>query len=407
MLYQFFPPDDVVSAILFGDLAADLSRRGWDVEAHPCNRSHNGKSERFSSREIRNGVDVRRIWRPNFSQASSLGRVLNAVWMLAAWSLFGCMPWIKADVLVVGTDPILGVLSTIAWKICKPRTRIVYWCFDLYPDAAVAGGLVSSGGVLDRMLRRLAGRAYRCCDWLVDVGPCMRDRLRTYGSSASTQTIVPWALSEPAAAVPTHVEQRARLFGDTPLALLYSGNLGRAHSFDEVLELARYLRKERGTVAFATSPASQGDLRAALNPNDGNVVLAEPVPLEMLADRLSAADVHIVTLRQEWTGTVVPSKFFGALAIGRPVLFCGSSNSSLARWIRKHRVGWVLEPGHAAEIAGELLRLAKDHQELMSLFTHCHAVYREHFSRRTALDQWHTLLEQATAAGDPFHKAGD
>ena len=58
--------------------------------------------------------------------------------------------------------------------------------------------------------------------------------------------------------------------------------------------------------------------------------------------RLSAADIHVVTLRDEWTGTVVPSKFFGALAVGRPVLFAGSPKSAVARWIVKHRVGWVL-----------------------------------------------------------------
>ena len=407
VLYQFFPPDDVVSSILFGDLASDLSRNDWDVKAYPCNRSHRGIPERFSPREIWSGVRVRRIWRPNFSQAGSLGRVFNAVWMLVAWSLLGCMPWIKANVVVVGTDPILGVLSTIVWKIFKPKTRIVYWCFDLYPEAAVAGNLIRSGGFLDRILRYLAGRAYRCCDWMVDIGPCMRERLRTYGSSASTQTIVPWALSEPAEVVPTHLEQRTRLFGNTPLALLYSGNLGRAHSYDEVFELARHLGKRYGTVAFAINPASQSELRAAMDAHDDNIVLAEPAPLEMLADRLSAADVHIVTLRKEWTGMVVPSKFFGALAIGRPVLFCGSSNSSLARWIREHRVGWVLEPGHSAEIAEELVLLISDHRELKAMFTHCHAVYQKHFSRQAALGQWHSLLERTVARKVSPEKIGE
>src|SRR5206468_3956240 len=101
-----------------------------------------------------------------------------------------------------------------------------------------------------------------------------------------------------------------------------------------------------------------------------------------------AAEVHLVSLRPEWTGVVVPSKFFGSLAAGRPVIFAGSGDSAIAGWIREHGVGWVLNRENAAAVAEDLRRLAADPARLAALQRRCHAVYQEHFSWRTIMDGW-------------------
>ena len=72
-------------------------------------------------------------------------------------------------------------------------------------------------------------------------------------------------------------------------------------------------------------------------------------PEAELEKRLTACDLHLVSLRPEWTGTVVPSKFFGALAAGRGVVFAGSPESAIARWIDEHQVGWVSDAGNGRD----------------------------------------------------------
>jgi hypothetical protein len=89
---------------------------------------------------------------------------------------------------------------------------------------------------------------------------------------------------------------------------------------------------------------------------------------------------------------VVPSKFFGALATGRGVLFAGSERSAIARWVREFRVGWVLTPETRSAVAAELKRLAADPTELLAMRIRCHAVYREHFSKQHLLDRWDSEL---------------
>src|SRR5689334_19786832 len=85
VLYHYFYPDDVVSARHFGEFCAGLVERGWDVEAMPCNRGCRDETLAYQAQEHWEGVDIRRVWRPRFRQASSLGRVLNAAWMIVAW----------------------------------------------------------------------------------------------------------------------------------------------------------------------------------------------------------------------------------------------------------------------------------------------------------------------------------
>ena len=315
LLYHYFHPDDVVSARLFSELAEGLVARGWDVTAVPCNRGCRDESLTYPAAESWNGVRVRRAWRPALPQATNRGRLLNAAWMLAAWAKAAVtLPRRQREVMVVGTDPVLGVLAALPWSAVRRHTRIAHWCHDLYPEAPIADGMVRESSAVVRLLRRVLAAAYRRCRLVADLGPCMRARLAAYGSPARAVTLTPWALVEPPAPVEADPTTRRELFGDARLGLLYSGNFGRAHSYAEFLELARAVRGEPIRFCFAGRGNRADELRKAVTAEDTNVTFAGFAPESELEKRLGAGDLHLVSLRPEWTGTVVPSKFFGALA---------------------------------------------------------------------------------------------
>jgi colanic acid biosynthesis glycosyl transferase WcaI len=386
VLYHYFHPDDVVSALHFSDLAEGLSERGWDVTALPSNRGCRDEAATFPRRSAWRGVDIRRVWRPRWRQASTLGRLGNLAWMLAAWSLAAFR--YKPDILIVGTDPVLGLLAAIPWKLVRPRTRIVHWCFDLYPDAAIADGMFPPGSLPARAARWLMRHAYARCDLIVDIGQCMRARIRQYAPGARFVTLTPWALTEPAQPPTPDPAERREMFGAARLGLLYSGNLGRAHGYERTLSLARRLRDAGAAFAFSVRGNAEAALREAVKGSGGNVQLYGFVAQDRLEARLSAADIHVVTLRDEWTGTVVPSKFFGALAVGRPVLFEGSPDSAVAQWIKQFQVGWLLTAESEEAVAAELSELSRTLAGLQNLFQRCHQTYADHFSKQSVLDAW-------------------
>jgi glycosyltransferase involved in cell wall biosynthesis len=389
VFYHYLHPDDVVSSVLFSELCAELVRRGWDVEARPGNRSWREEARHLVSKEQWCGVDIRRVWRPAFSQTKTLGRFSNAIWMIFRWSLAALTE--RPDFIIVGTDPILSVTVAGVWRVLRPRTRIAHWCFDLYPEAAVADGILRPGGWFTTLLKPILAHAYRSCDLLGDIGPCMSQRIRARGSKGRQVTLTPWALAEPALPLPINKPERVKIFANSPLALIYSGSFGRAHSSALILQLARRLDPYGARVAFSVR-GNRADLlrrEAAAVPNITFVPFTAQENLEV---RLSAADIHVVSLREEWTGTVVPSKFFAALAVGRPVLFTGSQESSIAHWIREHKVGWVLTESTMDVTTNELLRYCRDPHRLPQLFEHCHAVYQRHFSKRSVVDLWDAEL---------------
>jgi hypothetical protein len=74
---------------------------------------------------------------------------------------------------------------------------------------------------------------------------------------------------------------------------------------------------------------------------------------------LASARVHLITMSPGWEGIVVPSKLYGCIRTGRPVLFVGPENADTAREIRAHDWGKVLPPGASGEeVAGAILELA-------------------------------------------------
>ena len=399
ILYQFFHPDDVVSARIFSEFCTDLRGRGWDVTAWPCNRACHDAEECYPLAEDWEGVAIRRIWRPAFRQTSGLGRTVNAAWMLVAW----CLTLLRdrrdrPDILVIGTDPVFGILIAPVVRKLLPDVRIVHWCFDLYPEYAIAEGMFRADSRLIRALKRVLPAAYASCDLVADLGSCMRSRLAGYGHTCRKTTLTPWALAEPPDVEHPDPETRRELFGANALGLLYSGNFGRPHSYVDLLVLARRLRGSGIDFCFGVRGSRAEELRQAVQPEDTNVSFAGFAPEEALAKRLAAADIHLVSLRQEYTGLAVPSKFFGALASGRPVIFSGSNDSALARWIEEYNIGWVLNERTQELVAAELLELRNRPEKLQDLQQRCFQVYHEHFSRDSVVEEWDRQLRELVSS---------
>ncbi len=389
ILYHFYHPDDVVSATHFTEFCEGMSSRGHEVEVWPANRTCHQSSINYGVKpENVNGVKIHRIWRPNFNQHSFIGRILNSFWMQKAWWWrLAFTPSYEPDLILLGTDPIFAIMIAPWFRLIRPNVKIVHWVYDMHPEAAIADGLVGLRNPLLWILEKLMRKGYRSSDLTVDIGPCMRKRLAGYPYK-NQATLTPWALEEPLGPLPINIKERESLFGEAKIGLLYSGSFGRAHNFYLTLKLARQMKGFGVVVTYSVRGSRLGDLKEAVNAEDTNIRFVDFAPSEKLLARLSAPDVHIVSLRPEWSGIVVPSKFFGALAVGRPVLFEGPKDSDVAQWIKDYQVGWVLEPENMKEVQTELLRFLADPAKKAEMFKHCHRVYQRYFSKKAVLDAW-------------------
>jgi colanic acid biosynthesis glycosyl transferase WcaI len=385
LLYHFFYPDDVVSARHFSDMAEELVKRNWDVIVLTSNRYCRYQKHRIPLKnEVWKGISVYRSYRPPWNQANKVLRLCNTLWMCISWCLYINRSK-KTAYYIIGSDPQFSQILFPVLKYICPSSKIVYWCYDLYPEALVANSSTPLMKIISRLIKPIMRLCYNSADMIVDLGPCMQDRLKAYKHNAQIATLTPWALKEPSNIPEQNSETRQDLFSKVKLGLLYSGNLGVAHDFEIFLKLARSLVHIEPEIifTFACRGNRLDEFKKALMDSDTNVRIASFCSEEELEKRLAAADLHMVSLRDDWEGVVVPSKFFGSLAVGKPVLYAGRAESDIGQWIQKYDCGLLLDQSNINEVAEQLIEYTKEDtkKNLTKWQKNAFEAYKQHFSK--------------------------
>jgi glycosyltransferase involved in cell wall biosynthesis len=109
---------------------------------------------------------------------------------------------------------------------------------------------------------------------------------------------------------------------------------------------------------------------------------------------LCAADVHWISLRPEMEGLIVPSKFYGIAAAGRPVIAITSRDGEIARLVEEHGCGLVISPGDAGSLAEGLELLSADEKRVGEMGRRARAMLDASFTSRQAFKRWAQLLEK-------------
>jgi colanic acid biosynthesis glycosyl transferase WcaI len=115
---------------------------------------------------------------------------------------------------------------------------------------------------------------------------------------------------------------------------------------------------------------------------------------KLLSSSLAVSDVHWLSLNPKLEGMVVPSKFYGIAAAGKPIIAIGGKNGEFARLIREHECGFSIESGDAAGLVGVLLRLAREPETIANMGRRARQMLDAHFTRQQAFTRWCGLLDQ-------------
>jgi len=189
---------------------------------------------------------------------------------------------------------------------------------------------------------------------------------------------------------------RNELFGQAKLGLLYSGTLGTAHEYKLFLTLARKLKAVTTEIVFtfACRGNRTQELYKDLRDDDVNIRIASFAPESELERRLASADIHLLSLRKEWDGIVVPSKFFGSLAVGRPLLYSGSKESDIGNWIQKYDCGLILDgnTSNMDNLVEYLVSCIKNKAKLQTWQKNAFRAYHDNFSKKIVMDGWDEKL---------------
>jgi len=350
-----FWPDETATAQLLTDLAEALAKRGATVTvmASRAPRAASGLDSRPR------GVALESIRSTRLDRGGIVGKALDlaSFWLGALVRVANVVR--PGDAVVVLTDPpLLGIAVT--WVARRRGARCFHWVQDIYPEVAIA----VSGRRELRGLIPLRNRSWRQAAGCVTLGAQMAQVIAQGGVPTDRIHLAPnWA---PAGLGPATPAAIAALRAEWGLAdafvIAYSGNLGRVHDLDSVLNVAERLRPHPQFVFLFIGGGARAAPLAAEAARRGltNVRFRPHQPRERLGAVLGAADLHLVTLRAGCETYVFPSKLYGAAAVGRPVLFIGPAGCDAGRAVVEGGWGLAFAPSDLAALAAAVEALRAD-----------------------------------------------
>jgi glycosyltransferase involved in cell wall biosynthesis len=317
-------------------------------------------------------------------------------------------------------------IAPIAWL---KGARYINWLQDIFPEIVTVLGLGQTKfrKRLISILRWLRDLTLRYADANVVLGEHVAVELQKGRVTKEHFFVIPnWANGEQIRPLDrSHNPLRKEWNLQDSFVVGYSGNLGRAHSVETFLSAIAILEEQKTPVAAAivgegnwidgaeTSPCSvrwlfigggarMKELKREVHAKGYNSVMFHPYqPRERLETSLSTPDVHLISLRPELEGLVVPSKFYGIAAAGRPAIFVGDPYGELARIIRRSKIGFVIREGDGPGLAEAVLTLARDPELAAKQGVRARRLFEREYNLPRAVASWKSLLEAVSGPRRP------
>ncbi|HVM75886.1 MAG TPA: glycosyltransferase family 4 protein [Candidatus Saccharimonadales bacterium] len=395
LLNLYYPPDTSATAKMAQTVVEALAVKHNVTIV--CGRPSYDPTERrpwkLWQTEHNGRVSIIRVGATDYSRAQMRKRVFNYltyVFLAVPRALF-----LPADVVLAMTDPpFQGIVG--AFVSLLKRKPYVYNIRDLYPDMAVGGAIVEPGFLArawERMHRWALHRATR----VVVLGNDMRNRILKKRVDPQRVVIIrdgaeviPEAQRD---ALDQDVIQAIR--GDFRFVLLHAGNLGFYGAWTTLLEGARQLLTDGVGLVFVGDGAQRRALEDAAN-GIPNVRFLPFFPGSKIPSVLAAADAHLITVKRGLEGVVVPSKMYGILAAGKPIVAVAPPECDVVYLGKELGFAAAADPDVPQQFVDCVRKVLHDDQQL-AVMGRAAAAAAPRYERERELEKLVTLIEQAAA----------
>ena len=365
LLNQCFYPDVVSTAQHLTDLATALTARGHEVTVVTSDRGYDDPGIRFKRRERWNNIEIIRIPSLSFGKKSRWRRAFNFASFLLVCSLRLLMLR-RFDVVVALTSPpLISFLGALFVKL--KGGSFCFWVMDLNPDEAIAAGWLDEKSLTSRVLQRMLSYSFSTAARTVVLDRFMKERVVAKGiDSARIAIVPPWSHDDRvqySAAGREEFRRKHELV--EKFVVMYSGNHSPCHPLDTLLEAARAL-KERSEIVFCFVGGGSEQVKVrelAAQHGLTNVKCLPYQPLNELSSSLSAADLHVVVMGDEFVGIVHPCKVYNIMSIGAPTLYIGPTPSHVTDIASQQQARFFLASHGDVDGVAEAVREAMRREE--------------------------------------------
>ena len=390
VLNQYYWPGVEATGQLLSQLCSDLSRD----YAVTVVTGRLAEPRADAGRTIHEGVEVVRVRSTAFPRRVLALRALNYLTFLAA-SARAALTAPRPKVVICMTDPPVVALVALA-AARRSRAALVVISQDVFPEIAVLLHRIENAFVV-KLLRTAIGAYLRRADRVVAIGEKMRRRLEAKGTAAESLRVIPNWVDTAALEEKPRANDWSRQVGLTDrFVVMHSGNVGFTQDLDTLVRSATFLRDlDDLAIAIVGDGARRAELLALAELLEVDQLrFLRFQPREALPYSLSTAHVHVVGLAPELSGYVVPSRLYGVLAVGRPVIAAADADGETAQLVNDVGCGVVVPPGRPELLAAAIRRAHDGEYDLEEMGRRARAYAVAEADRSIAVDRYRELLAE-------------
>jgi glycosyltransferase involved in cell wall biosynthesis len=294
--------------------------------------------------------------------------------------------------MALTTPPLIGLVALLIGRL--RRMRVIMLVQDVYPDIAVALGALHPRSPITKALDWLSSQVLKRSDRIIVLSDSMRKRItEKIGESRASRIDVIHNWADGADIQPLK-EVSNPFVAEHNLAdsfvILFSGNFGRVNEFSTVLEAARLLRDRPDIVfLFVGGGAREAEIQEYRRKHAlDNIRLLPYQPRHLLRYSLSAGNALLVTLANGLAGLSVPSKAYGIMAAGRPLLFVGDPGSDIASIITQNGCGAAVTSGDSSGLAELVAAWSSKRSKVEELGVAARSLFEKRFDREHAVNAY-------------------
>lgn len=402
---QHFYPEMVSTGMHMTELATGLARRGWDITVY-CAKPSWGRVQEGEGpigQFDYEGVHIARVSSFGSQTRSMASRVLFAATFMAA-SAWEALRHVRSYTCIVATTnpPFIGLVGAVGrWLAKKPFLLIVY---DVYPDIAVRAGALSPQSPIAWLWERVTCTILKAADVIVVIGRDMETVVRQKMNAAEASRIIfvpNWSDETHVQPVPSSQNGFLReCCLEGKFVVQYAGRMGRTHNLEPLVEAARLLKDRPVVFQFVGDGAKKSALQSMVTQYGlENVQFVPYQPMNRLAEMLSAASLSVICLESQYTGMSVPSKTYGAMASGRPILALLDPQSEIGLTVRETECGYVLKDPSGVQVAIQIEELMSRPERLAELGRNARDRFLRDYTLTRAIDRYEAILSKLCSAG--------
>lgn len=388
LINHFFHPDQSALSEIVTDLVKGLDNRHYDITVL-CSKNLQTTIDRVPIIDFKN-VKLRNITGSNFGKGTNTGRMIDFVSFY--FFLFIKLLFIDSHDIVITTTapPLVGIFGVLLKKIRK--FSFIYIIQDLYPRTAIQLGVVKNR-VLINKLEYVLKLIIKNADMNVVIGDDMKERIKAICTNSKLTTIQNWYTNENS--TQGNFSLRSTYGINEKFIVLYSGNYGLAHDFGTFLESAKCLQKVQDILfVFIGEGKNKTIIESFTNENKlTNILLLPFQPKEYLSIIYSEANVGLVSLTQGLEGCIVPSKLYGLMSVGIPIIFVGSEDSEVSKTILQAECGYTVMQNDISSFVSNIYSLYSNVNLCNQMTINARRFYIKNFSRENAIIKYDHLLQ--------------